>query len=323
MKCLCCDKTITSPVDNDLKLSSWHSRCIKKFFGTNTLPVIDISEDNLKKIAIDNVNKGLTVPGAQKKLSLHLTNEQVPRLTIVNYPTGYILKPQSDEYSSLPELEFLIMRMAQASGIKTVPFALMRTTASTGAFAYITKRIDRVTNQTKIQMLAMEDFCQLDGRLTEDKYRGSYERCAKIIVRYSEQPGLDLSELFFRVIFSFAIGNSDMHLKNFSLIENSAGSRKYILSPAYDMLSTNVVIPADKEQLALPMNDKKQNIRKKDFLNFADVIGIPVKSAEKMLAKVYSMQDLYLNMTADSYLPETMKHSLSNLIINRFDVLNR
>jgi serine/threonine-protein kinase HipA len=114
-----------------------------------------------------------------------------------------------------------------------------------------------------------------------------------------------------------------MHLKNFSLIENSAGSRKYILSPAYDMLSTNVVIPADKEQLALPMNDKKQNIRKKDFLNFADVIGIPVKSAEKMLAKVYSMQDLYLNMTADSYLPETMKHSLSNLIINRFDVLNR
>ena len=56
-----------------------------------------------------------------------------------------------------------------------------------------------------------------------------------------------------------------MHLKNFSLIETNEGSQKYVLSDAYDMLSTNVVIPTDKEELALTINGKKQNIRKKDF----------------------------------------------------------
>ena len=132
---------------------------------------------------------------------MHLSKDDNPRLTLVNYPTGYILKPQTDEYIALPEMEFL----------------------------------------------AMEDFCQLDGRLTEDKYRGSYERCAKIILAYSAQKGLDKTELFIRVVFSFVVGNSDMHLKNFSLIETAEASGEYILSAAYDMLSTNVVIPDDKE----------------------------------------------------------------------------
>lgn len=64
-------------------------------------------------------------------------------------------------------------------------------------------------------MLAMEDFCQLEERLTQDKYKGSYERCAKLINKYSERRGFDLSEMFLRLIFSFVTGNSDMHLKNF------------------------------------------------------------------------------------------------------------
>ena len=75
----------------------------------------------------------------------------------------------------------------------------------------------------------------------------TYERCAKIILAYSAQKGLDKTELFIRVVFSFVVGNSDMHLKNFSLIETAEASGEYILSAAYDMLSTNVVIPDDKE----------------------------------------------------------------------------
>lgn len=70
-------------------------------------------------------------------------------------------------------------------------------------------------------MLAMEDFCQLDLRLTQDKYKGSYERCAKVIERYSSRVGFDMTELFMRLVFSFVTGNSDMHLKNFSLIETA------------------------------------------------------------------------------------------------------
>ena len=313
-RCLCCGKTLRT--ENEY---GWHSSCIKSFFGTTKFPDIDVSKDVLNQIAIDNTNKGFTVPGVQKKLSLHLSQEDNPRLTLVNYPTGYILKPQTDEYAALPEMEYLVMQMAEASGIKTVPFALLRLTSQDNAYAYITKRIDRVNGQ----ILAMEDFCQLDGRLTEDKYRGSYERCGKIVLKHSSIKGFDVTELFIRIVFSFAIGNSDMHLKNFSLIETSEGSNKYSLSAAYDMLSTNVVIPADKEQLALTINGKKQNIRRKDFIILADSIGITEKSAEKMIEKIVKLKDKYIAMCRESYMPDAMKEALENLIENRIAILHK
>ena len=251
---------------------------------------------------------------------MHLETGKEPRLTIVNYPIGFILKPQTTEYQGLPEAEYLVMQMAAATGIKTVPFALLRMSTDQDRLAYITKRIDRNLPNNKprqTQMLAMEDFCQLDGRLTQDKYRGSYERCAKIIAKYSMNPGLDLSEIFLRIVFSYAIGNSDMHLKNFSLIETISGSRNYVLSAASDMLPTNVVMPEDTEQLALTLNGKKANLHRSDFLTFADTCGIPAKSAEKMISKIVSMQPIYLAMCRSSYLPESMKESLEKRIIER------
>ncbi|MBQ5591230.1 MAG: HipA domain-containing protein [Clostridia bacterium] len=313
-RCLCCGKTLRA--ENEYR---WHTSCIKSFFGTTKFPDIDVSKEVLNQIAIDNTNKGFTVPGVQKKLSLHLSNDEKPRLTLVNYPTGYILKPQTDEYASLPEMEYLVMQMAKASGIKTVPFALLCLPSQDNAFAYITKRIDRADGQ----MLAMEDFCQLDGRLTEDKYRGSYERCGKIIALHSQNKGLDNTELFIRIVFSFAVGNSDMHLKNFSLIETAERSNEYSLSAAYDMLSTNVVLPGDKEQLALTLNGKKQNIRRKDFIEFAKNIGITEISANKMIEKIIKLKDKYIIMCKESYMPNNMKMSLENLIEQRISILSK
>ena len=315
--CLCCGK----PLADTKSQAGWHDRCIKKFFGTSSMPYIDISEEVLDRLAQDSTDRGLTVPGVQKKLSLHLTEGREPRLTLVNYPTGYILKPQTEEYPALPEMEYLVMRMAQATKISTVPFALVKSAQNT--FAYITKRIDRVRSKGSVSMLAMEDFCQLDGRLTEDKYRGSYERCGKLVTGYSAASGADLADLFLRVVFSFAVGNSDMHLKNFSLIEGKESSGEFTLSAAYDMLSANVVLPSDKEQLALTLNGKKQNIRRKDFLIFAETIGLPTVSAERLIQRVVAMREEYLSMCEASYLPEDMKQKLMQLIGERMAVLEK
>ena len=314
-RCLCCGKLLRTETEHE-----WHASCIKSFFGTKKLPDIDVSKEVLHQIVIDSTNKGYTVPGVQKKMSLHLTADgETPRLTLVNYPTGYILKPQTEKYTALPEMEYLVMQMAEATGIKTVPYALIRMPSQENSFAYITKRIDRMDGK----MFAMEDFCQLEERLTEDKYRGSYERCGKIVAKYSTTSGFDMTELYLRTVFSFAVGNSDMHLKNFSLIETEEGSGKYILSAAYDMLSTNVVIPADKEQLALTLNGKKQNIRRKDFLMFADTIGISERSAEKMIGTIVKLKEKYILMCRDSYMPEQMKANLESLIEQRIVVLTK
>ena len=316
MNCLCCGKPIIETASEQEKSSQWHNRCVKRVFGTKTLPDIEVSEEVLEQLAIESTNKGLTVPGVQKKMSLHLDNSgATPRLTLVNYPTGYILKPQTKEYPCLPEAEYLVMQMAEKAKIKTVPHALIRIKAQDNALAYITKRIDRRDGK----MLAMEDFCQLDGRLTEDKYKGSYERCAKIIRKYSSRAGLDITELFIRVVFSYIVGNSDMHLKNFSLIESDENSGSYILSDGYDMLPVNTVNPADTEQTALTMNGKKRNLHRNDFLKFADACQIDRAVAGKIIDRLKRYESEFIRETEQSYLTDELKESLIALMKERIN----
>lgn len=314
MRCLCCGKTLSTPNE-----TGWHKACIKRFFGTTELPEIDINNETLNLLATETTNKGFTVPGVQKKLSLHLVSDgSKPRLTLVNYPTGYILKPQVAEFEALPESEQLIMEMADMAGISTVPHALIK---GSGRLAYITKRVDRILTKDNIEMLAMEDFCQLDLRLTEDKYRGSYERCAKIIKKYSSRIGIDITEFYIRLVFCFIVGNSDMHLKNFSLIETAEGSQEYVLSPAYDLLPVNANLPEDKEQFALTMNGKKMHILKGDFLKFASTCDIPRKTAIKLIQNLVSYTPKWLKMCDDSILPDDLKERLRQIIIERTEVL--
>lgn len=314
MNCLCCGKPLRTPDE-----TGWHKACIKRFFDTTKLPEIEIDDKTLNLLATETTNKGFTVPGVQKKLSLHLVSDsRKPRLTLVNYPTGYILKPQVAEFEALPESEQLIMTMADMAGISTVPHALIKGNAG---LAYITKRVDRNLTSDKVEMLAMEDFCQLDLRLTEDKYRGSYERCAKIIKQYSSRVGIDMAEFYIRLVFCFIVGNSDMHLKNFSLIETAEGAGEYVLSPAYDLLPVNANMPADKEQFALAMNGKKTNIRKGDFLKFADTCGITRQTAEKLIENLVKLTPKWLDMCENSLLPDELKERLKKIITERTEVL--
>lgn len=317
MNCLCCGKTLRTD-DNGC---GWHKGCIKRFFGTSSLPEIDISNDTLEMLALESTNKGYTVPGVQKKLSLHLLSEgNTARLTLVNYPTGYILKPQVEGFSSMPEAEHLVMSMADISDIATVPHALIR---MGNEFAYLTQRVDRIRAEGQIKMLAMEDFCQLDHRLTQDKYRGSYERCAKVIERHSSRRGLDMAELYMRLVFCYLTGNSDMHLKNFSLLETEEGHGEYVLSPAYDLLPVNVIMPEDPEEFALAMNGKKTHLHKRDFFVFAEECGIDATAAKKMISKLVSLTPRYIAMCQSSLLPQEMKEQLIALIETRcrtFDI---
>ncbi|MCI5688605.1 MAG: HipA domain-containing protein [Emergencia sp.] len=319
MKCLYCQKDIKASASPEEKEHCWHNKCVKLFFGTDKMPVLDVTKEGLNQLAKKTVNKGLTVPGVQKKLSLHLSTEMESRLTLVDYPTGYILKPQTDEFEKLPEFEDLAMRLAAIAGIKTVPHGLVKIQDE---YAYITRRIDRIIDEESVQMYAMEDFCQLSGRSTLDKYKASYEICGKIINMYSVNAGFDLSELYMRLVFSYIVGNSDMHLKNFSLIETVPASREFCLSQAYDLLPVNVIMPEDTEEMALTLNGKRKRLKQRDFLQFAAHCKIPEKSAKKMITRLCGLKDIFLAQCEDAYLTEEMKESLKALISARITAIN-
>ena len=112
-----------------------------------------------------------------------------------------------------------------------------------------------------------------------------------------------------------------MHLKNFSMIEKIEGSSEYVLSSAYDLLPVNAIMPEDEEEFALTMCKKKRKIRRKDFLSFAEEIGIESVTAEKLLLKVIKEKDNLISMVDESYLSEAMKEKLEKIILDRIDIL--
>ena len=73
MRCLYCGREMSGKISEMERESGWHKRCVKAFFGTNTMPVLDLTEEGLLQLAVRMTGKGLTVPGVQKKLSLHLS----------------------------------------------------------------------------------------------------------------------------------------------------------------------------------------------------------------------------------------------------------
>lgn len=101
------------------------------------------------------------------------------------------------------------------------------------------------------------------------------------------------------------------------MIETKPKSQEYYLSDAYDMLPVNIILPEDKDELALTLNGKKRNLRKNDFFKFAEVCGINKKSAEKMIANLISKTNDFILLCEESYLPNEMKENLIKLIAER------
>ncbi len=311
MKCLYCYKELKEgQVD-------YHPACARKFFGVKNAPKLPYVRAQLGDLARKVVRAQTTLTGVQAKLSLDIDRggrNQTDRFTIVGLWGRFILKPQTDTYRALPELEDLTMHLAEAAKITTVPHSLIR--FSDGELCYITRRIDRLPDGRKIPM---EDMCQLTGRLTEYKYKGSYEQIAKAIRRYSSAPQLDVVNFWEVVVFSWLTGNADMHLKNFSLY-NPDGSG-HMLTPAYDMLATTLVMPDDTEELALTLNGKKRKLRKADFIRSITSSGVDEKVIDNMARRFGRVLPKWFDIIDRSFLPEDMRHAYKNLILRRIIML--
>ena len=302
MKCLYCYEELAKDEKD------FHSACSKKFFGTETPPELPYNRLQINELGEEIIRSQTTITGVQAKLSLDFEkNTFHKRLTIVGLWGKFILKPQTSDYKQLPENESLTMKMAELVKIKTVPHSLIR--FADGEICYITKRIDRDRKGGK---LPMEDFCQLTERLTEHKYKGSYEQIARHILKFSSSPKLDLANFWELVIFSFLTGNADMHLKNFSLY--APQNADYQIAPAYDLLSTALVMPADKEDLALTLNGKKSKITRADFEKAAESSGLERKVLENIFTKFGTVVPQWNTLIDNSFLDAEMRERYKEIV---------
>lgn len=301
-KCLYCYKENTEGGD-------FHARCASKFFGTKVIPVMPYALDEMNELALQVIERSISIPGVQPKLSMSMLNSSKEhRLTVVGALGGdFIFKPPNVDFSEMPENEHLTMLLAQLFGITIVPCTLIR--LKSGELSYLTKRIDRQSGGEKVHMLDM-------FQVTEafDKYKGSHEKVGKAITTYATNRQFDVLRYFELVVFSYLVGNNDMHLKNFSLIKNDSG---WGLSPAYDLLNVNIVLPEDTEELALTLGGKKRRLTKNGFVAFGENMNLSEKQISRVFSRFEKKKTNAIQLIETSFLSLEMQSKYIDLFIER------
>ncbi len=316
-KCLYCYKEIDDGFN-------YHPACAHKLYGVRREPVLEYSRDNIEELALQVLESNTSITGVQPKISLDINRggkNEPDKLTIVGLWGNYILKPQSAIYKSMPELEDLTMKMAETAGISTALHGLIR--MSDGELAYITRRMDRGVKGEKYSML---DMCQLTNRLTEHKYMGTYLQLADTIRKYSSAAMLDVQLFWQVVVFSWITGNSDMHCKNFSLLEKPGVG--YRLSPAYDLLAVLLTGISDDDELALPLKgsyvEGSVSLRDFDRAAFLEAMtesGVSHGYASKIIDKLVKCRDSWCELIDISFLSASLKSEYKALIDERLSRL--
>ena len=292
----------------------FHPRCVRKFFGTKDVPLLEYTHEDLDQLAEQVIRTQTSLTGVQPKLSLNLNkHDGCSRLTIVGLWGDYIFKPQSEHYRQLPENEDLTMHLAEVAKINVVPHSLIR--LNDGKLGYLTKRIDRTNDGEKIDM---EDMCQLTFHPTEYKYKSSHEQIAKAIVQHSSIPKIDLINYMQLLLFCFVTGNNDMHLKNFSLYRPAEG---YRLTPAYDLLNVAIANPKDKEEMALTLSGRKTKLRLNDFLAASEAMGLEKNVVIRLINGLQNSLPKWQNLIHNSFLGEELKETYEGIIVSRLDRL--
>lgn len=305
-KCLYCYEPLTEEAD-------FHKKCSQEFFGTPAPPKLPYSIDQMAELAKNVVERSIAVPGIQAKLSMSLIEETREntgtRLTVVGALGGnYIFKPPSDKFPEMPQNEHVTMRIAKAFNIQVVPSSLIR--LASGELSYITKRVDRSENGEKIHMLDM-------FQITEafDKYKSSMEKVGRALHSYSENTLLDKIFYFELSLFSFLTGNNDMHLKNFSMIKSASG---WVLAPAYDLLNVAIVLPEDKEELALTIEGKKKKIKQEHFVKLGKGLELTDKQIESVFKRMIKNKPNAIEWIDKSFLSDNMKTAYKEILESRF-----
>jgi serine/threonine-protein kinase HipA len=238
-------------------------------------------------------------------------------LELVAQGGRYLIKPDVQTYPCLPANEHLSMALAKHAGLLVPPHGLVRLTD--GSLAYVVRRFDR-TGDNPPEKRRQEDFCSLAGLRSGDKYRGSAELCAKLVRRYAIDAERSARRLFQQILFSYWIGNGDLHLKNLSLVEDERG--QYTLSPAYDLVCT--AIYGDRE-LALPVRGKKRNVTRRNWLDFAEThAGIPRAEAESLLEELLGRCSAALALVDRSAIHDArLKERYADWLAERAQALTR
>jgi|SRR5579871_728986 len=185
------------------------------------------------------------------EIAFQETHDSSTRLSQSFQGATHIVKLwQPNDYPQLAANEYFCLKAAHKCGLDVPPFRL-----SVDGMALVIDRFDLRTDGT---YRGFEDFCVLNARRTDEKYRGSYETSVmKRFAQFANSRHLheDLERLFTLLALNCALRNGDAHLKNFGVVYDDVEGEAR-LAPVYDLVTTSVYLP--KDSLALTLNGSTQ-----------------------------------------------------------------
>lgn len=281
-------------------------KLIKEMFNASKLPIIDFSLEDVSQKAQKSAGK-LSISGVQPKLSMKLDKKNNSLISVAE-GGKYILKPQTAAFPNIPENEQCCMDIAAEFKIEVPPHCLL--SLKDGGWAYIVKRFDRESG-VKIHQ---EEFYQILE--SGDKYKGSVEQVGRKLREISTAPGYDVQLLFERVVFNFIIGNGDAHLKNYSIAYKDKETIR--LTPAYDIVSSKLVIP-DEEDSALSINGRKNLLKRDDFDKLAEYLNIPIKIRYEKFDKSLALMEAIIK---NSEIKKDVQERFVDIVKERLSRMN-
>ena len=192
---------------------------------------------------------------------------------------------EPNEYPQLAANEYFCLTAASRCGLEVPRYRLAE-----DGMALVIDRFDLRTDGT---YRGFEDFCVLNARRTDEKYRGSYE--TQVMKRFSQfanstHVNQDMEKLFTLIALNCALRNGDAHLKNFGIVYNDVRGEAR-LAPAYDLVTTSVYLP--KDSLALTLNGSTRWPTTKELRKLGETRagGTPAKTRQVLKRIAEAIQE--------------------------------
>ncbi len=276
---------------------------------------IVFSELFAKVISFGTEIDEVSIPGVQNKISASMISFPVRG---AKDPYSYILKLTPPDKPRIIQNEHFFLRMAKACGLKVNETTIVKDQVN--ADGLLIKRFDRAPTKGSHDRLALhqEDACQFLNRYPADKYLIPMSEIAEGI-QLCSVPIIEMGKLIRLYAFSYLIANGDLHAKNIS-IYNSPHTGRIELTPAYDILST---LPYGDQKMALKLDGKDDNLKRKDFITFGKRYGVAERATEAILNKIIIASEQWINRLEEIGLDEKKTSQLRRVIKKRTQDLSK
>ena len=270
---------------------------------------------------------GSALPGFQRKLTLTRRDGSWWRGNGV-IPSTHILKPVAAEYAASVESENYALQVARHAGL--LAFETWTETVA-GRPVLVVERYDRVDDGDTVRRIHQEDAAQAlrlpwggNDKFEQNNPSATLRGIAGLLDAgrtVFETPYADRLRLARYAAFTVAVGNTDAHAKNFSLLHDDRG--RITLAPIYDAASLALAYDAT-DALALRINGvtRLPDVTADDLVAEATSWGVPGGEArraidETLAAVVEATREVPAHPAIESHVPGYIRGQAENLLAGR------